>query len=248
MNFVFYLSITSGFWILFLLFRRISDELLLSRVQITKIVTLFSVISLLLTCFNKKFGYFNIIFIYFFLFSMFFLKFLIKKIREKQFQQLISVFLSRLILKMKAGLSFRQSFLEELNNQDVFMAEKFKIIYNIVTFSQQNWNKNHKKWVVEFVEVLKSVDQQPHLSIKRLEIYNQKLKKQKFFRQRSENAMRSLKIQSLFLCFFYILLLIFTLFNYSWAEYKQLYLISLVLFIIGFCLTLKVGSSYKWNL
>ncbi|MBT4760505.1 MAG: hypothetical protein HOO06_02300 [Bdellovibrionaceae bacterium] len=177
----------------------------------------------------------------------FIFQFFLKKYREKQFQEATLEFISGIILKMKSGESFRNAFYEEVQGSEGYFREQIQIIYKTVVYSQHNVELTTNKLSSEFVLLLKKVDLQPHLSIRLLENYRKLKFKLKTIRRRSQESLRSIRAQSVLLGLFYMILLVFSLTNYNFNQYLEVYLASLVLFIFGITISVNIGGRVKWK-
>jgi Flp pilus assembly protein TadB len=91
--------------------------------------------------------------------------------RSQAFRESFRQTLALVSLKMKAGRSFRQSYSEVISESDPKWRGKHSDILNAVVFSQQRVSIGADLFVLEAIEELTRIDQQPHAAARRLQVY-----------------------------------------------------------------------------
>ena len=126
---------------------------------------------------------------------------------EKQFCSQFPEFLTKIILKMKTGWSFRKSFEYSCKEAPEIYKERLNGIFENVVFSQQFLDKKmtlKPSFLVEVVHIFKKVDQSSHQSIEKLENLRSRLIIIKNFRRKSGVIRGQIQMQCYLLIFIYI--------------------------------------------
>lgn len=160
----------------------------------------------------------------------------------------IEIFMARLHLNMRSGVSFRQSFQQIMESDRRFAHQLWKEIFNSVVFSQQKRIICRQSFVTEFVKELKNVDENSHSSLKRVEHLRQFLKIQSDFRRRSGQAMMQSRVQALVMAALYIAVFGFYLHRGFPEGFHLMIGASLLFFTAGFIMQWMLGRKINWNI
>ncbi|RYZ75511.1 MAG: hypothetical protein EOP05_07645 [Proteobacteria bacterium] len=167
--------------------------------------------------------------------------------RSLNFKRDVLSALSVVILKMKSGRSFRQSLLETTSECSPHLRAKLTEIINVVAFSQQNKLVSRDVFVRELVDEFMLIDQQPHASMRRLNVLRDKLRIEEDFRRRSGQVLSRLRAQSLVMCGLYLAVFMFMIWKFGWQRNVQALTISMLLFSIGVMWMWIGGRRLKWK-
>lgn len=167
--------------------------------------------------------------------------------RAMNFRRDVLSALSVVILKMKSGRSFRQSLLETTSECSPHLRAKLTEIINVVAFSQQNKLITRDLFVRELVDEFILIDQQPHASMRRLNVLRDKLRIEEDFRRRSGQVLSRLRAQSLVMCGLYLAVLAFMIWKFGWQRNVQALTISMILFSTGVLWMWAGGRRLKWK-
>lgn len=214
----------------------------------TKIGTSIGLITLI-GCFSIKSVFHLVVFVFLFpILSLFLVDQLNVFQQKRTIQRNILPFLKIVLLKMNTGGSFRAS-IDSALLRFPFCFRVFisKMMLDVV-FSQQNLTPISNSRFQKLLEEFKFVDKHPHLSKKRLHHLYETMKTQEDFRHRSKQALMQMRIQSLVLAIFFVMLLGFVIHQYGFKSHSSSIYLSILLFGIGSLLTLLLGDKKKWNI
>lgn len=170
--------------------------------------------------------------------------------REKQFRSELPDFLSAVILGLKAGQSFRVSYKQSVLSLSIQFAQRMRLIYDHVTFSQHSSDKTMTPIALhlrEIVEVLQEVNQSSSGAAERLEKFRNRLLIEEHFRRRSGQVRGQVVVQSFLMTFIYVGCLAFVLIYIKTDAYMLLFASS-VLFLLGLVLIQIIGRKIQWKL
>ncbi len=223
------------------------DSKLISSQQMTKIGTTALMGDLIITLFWPR-GWVTLIF---YVILKFLLmkgaEVLIRHYREKLFERRFSDFMTKLILKMQMGSSFRQSLGELSRQSDAFTQQILNKIVDVVTFSQ-HFDENHSsEFLVEVISEFKRIDQESHTALKHLRAFHRKLKKQDEFRRKSGQVTRQIRVQSAMLAVLYLATLIFVGFQFDLRRNLWIVTTSALVFIAGLVWVALGGRKREWR-
>lgn len=153
--------------------------------------------------------------------------------------------LDEIILEMRIGRSFRESFQKSSLGQPVWVQKLFDELLTAFVLRQAiSAREINDVRVAELREVfLTSLKQ-----LDRLRSLRRRLKIEMDFRQKSRKALIQVRMQSVVLSFLFVPLLIYQLLNRSWDEQKWIVLMSSVLFVSGAWWIVWAGRRYQWKI
>ncbi len=180
------------------------------------------------------------------LFSLFIA--ILKKYRRKKFEERFEEILSLIILKMKSGKAFRNSFSDVISESPRTIQRILIDIRDVVVFSQQNNPERISHFVQSIIGEFVEADLVPHAALKRLMSFRSRLRIQSDFRRKSGQVMQQIRIQSLILSGIYFALLVFVIGRFGFIENRRMIIISFLLFGTGLSLIFYKGSKIKWKI
>lgn len=172
---------------------------------------------------------------------------MIRWYREQQFRKGLYLLMTKIILKMQTGVSFRQSLGIITNSSDPFSQQKLSKILDIVTYSQQGGAERQLPFIENLITDLKIADRQPHLALKILRNTARRIKVEDDFRRKSKQASRQARIQSFMLTILYFATAIFVANRFDFNRISGPLGLSFALFIVGSSWTLLSGRSHRWK-
>ena len=155
--------------------------------------------------------------------------------------------LTIVLLKMKSGRSFRHSLTEAIDESDSRVRAKFTEIAAVVAFSQQRSGMRIDPHVSEFVDELVLIDRQPHLAVRRLETYRDKIEIEEEFRRRSGQVLARIRAQSSVMTGLYLAVSAFMIARFGLGANARLFAIATVSFGIGALWLWFGGRKMKWK-
>ena len=173
---------------------------------------------------------------------------LIVQIRYHSLRRKIPTFLSQVLLKMGAGVSFRVALHQAIEDQsDLFFRKTLKSLYENVVFSQQE-PKNLKKAFGEVMREFRLIHQNPHSGRSRLQNFRRKLLVESDFRRRSGQVLLQIRMQALILSGIYFALCGFVIHRYGFEKVQTILTHSAAVFSIGLFLVFRLGRRIRWKL
>ena len=250
--FCFSIGITlSGFLFFDRIFRIFSANFPLKKSFLTKIGTFYFCISILsLFLLNQS----PALLIFFFVIaniSIPILFFVLRKIRQSQFQSEFVRFCSGLLLKMKIGVGFRQAYRQMLAERPWKHQHILRDIYENVAFSQQKRRSQKTHWdefLGRWQETFFWMDRNPSSGLSILEESIKALKIQTNFRRRSREIWRQILTQVLVVGGLYFALLLFIGREFGFSEHRKPILWSAFFFVIGLLLLFRLGRPPRWKI
>jgi len=167
--------------------------------------------------------------------------------RLNDFRHRIGETLALVSLKMKSGCSFRQAFTEVTAESHPRMRAKLGEINRAVVFSQQLRGRFGNRFVEEVVEELRRIDRHPHLAMRRLSVFREKLRIESDFRRRSGQVLARIRAQSLVMSGLYVAMAVFIAWKFGFRANAELFFISGSLFAIGSVWIWRGGRKLKWK-
>lgn len=223
------------------------DQNLFSKNEMTKIGTLYLVLVFFLIMIggSSRFSFWIAVFLP--LMILVFALNLVLKRRARVFRTKMKEVLSLIILKMKSGKSFRQALHEVIDESEFSIRVKLEEISNVVSFSQQQTRSIRDQFISDYVNELKFADHNPHLAMKRLCVFRDKLRVEDDFRHRSGQVLSRIRAQSLILSVLYIAIMTFVVFKFGAKENAKAISISMVFFLLGSLWIWIGGRKMKWK-
>lgn len=203
-------------------------------------------IFILVFLFHKN-DFLVILLFYLSLFSKFIVEHIIRKQKKQRFKIKTVSFLTKLILKMHGGGSFRSSFHSILLEERGEFARRMQKIWNVVAFSQQNNDLLKSTDIKNLVEELRSIDQCNHNVIQQLIFLKNKRQLEVNFRRRSGQILVQTRFQSILMFVIYLAVMIFVVSEYGFLKNLKLFLTSGLLFLTGIFFVLALGRKIKWK-
>lgn len=155
--------------------------------------------------------------------------------------------LSLILLKMKAGKSFRLAFSEVIGESESSLRVKLSEIFSVVAFSQQQARFSDDSFIREVIIELKKVDQNPHSAIRMLTVFRDKLRFEDEFRHKSGQVLARIRIQSLVMVGLYLAVATFMVIKFGWRSNAQTIVSSAFLFLLGSVWIWVGGRNLKWK-
>jgi hypothetical protein len=163
------------------------------------------------------------------------------------FRQSFTEALSLVLIKMKSGRSFRQSFAEVITESDQVMSVKFSEIASAVAFSQQSQRLPADDFVAQVVREFVIADRQPHLALRRLIVLRDRLRIEDDFRRRSGQVLSRIRAQSLVMSGLYLAVFSFMTWKFGWKSNSEIMLTSFFIFAAGAVWIWRGGKKLKWK-
>jgi hypothetical protein len=170
----------------------------------------------------------------------------LKIVIQSQFPE----FITRLILSMKTGMSFRSAVDRELQNPKELWQKWLRSMIDARVFLQKSGAVNSTMdptWWRDWLEELQTVHQNPHHALARLESLRRKLRVLSGFRRKSGQAMLQARIQLLVMTVLYFALLIVTMMQFQILRHQRCLILSLCLFFAGQLLFWRLARKSTWK-
>lgn len=153
--------------------------------------------------------------------------------------------LDEIILEMRMGRSFRESFQKSSLGQPKWVQKLFDELLTAFVLRQAISAREIDEGMLRelrdvFLASLKQLD--------RLRSLRRRLKIERDFRQKSRKALIQVRMQSLILSLLFVPLLIYQLWNRGWVEQKAIVTVSTVLFVAGAWWIVGAGRRYQWKI
>lgn len=247
MKIVIFAQFLFGFCIFIRILEQIRTKNLISSDHMTKIGTTFFVLMVIIASFFSRSPIIVLAFLYSTVIFVSVCEPLLRKWREKNFESEFLPILSSIILKMKAGTSFREALLATSDESDPFMRTKLQQIREAVVFSQQLTAKDSTPFLNLVINELDLVDKASHSAIQRLCNFRRKLDVESDFRRKSGQILLQLRMQSYILAGLYFALVIFVTTRFDFKSNFELMALSFLLFVIGFVWVQRSGRKIRWK-
>ncbi len=155
--------------------------------------------------------------------------------------------LSLVILKMKAGNSFRHSLAQTIDECRGSVQSILSEMASVVAFSQQENARKFDPFINEMVDELVIIDRIPHAAVKRLETLRERLKAENTFRRRSGQVLSRIRAQSLVMTILFIAVLAFMGSKFGFRQNIKVIGIAFCMFATGSFWMWIGGRTLKWK-
>ncbi len=172
---------------------------------------------------------------------------LVRARRSRAFRSRFREALTLILLRMKAGKSFRLALAEAIEDTDPRWRPMFVEIRELVVFSQQTEARAMPEFHRALVTELRAADTTPHAAIRRLENFRDRIRIEDDFRHRSGQVLRQIRAQSALLAGLYIAVFAFVARQFGWQEHVRLLFASACLFLTGLAWIWLGGRRIKWK-
>lgn len=166
--------------------------------------------------------------------------------RQKMKTELTGL-IARLILQMRSGRSFQDAFQRIIADSEGLSRAFYERVFLIVVFPQQT-GQLQDPLCEEFRRVFIQMKEQPHMATDRLMHFRDRLQMRENFRRKSGQAMRSLRAQAMVMAILYVALCGFISSHFGFYRNQIFIGVSLVLFVFGYYLLLRLGKAMKWKI
>ena len=239
-----------GFYTGFRLLKHFATKSIVTSTQMTKIGIAYIFINgLVCMITQEEILHWLALFVPLFLFIVFvFIKYISM---EKQFCSQFPEFLTKIILKMKTGWSFRKSFEYSCKEAPEIYKERLNGIFENVVFSQQeNIGKTGPfgLFISQILTEFRLIQRNQHQAIDRLCNFRDCLINERFFRRKSRQIWLHFGAQLGILSIIYWFLWFFICFQYGFYEYKNVFLLSLSFYLVGFLVLFIFFKGNKWRI
>ena len=170
-----------------------------------------------------------------------------KKYQHQQLQKQLGPLLDKMVLAMNMGRSFRESMGVATQTLPPFQKQILNQIYSFVVFMQHEKKYSKDPFIQDIVCEFKKIDGSAHRSIDRIKSFRQKIKIEERFRHKSRKAMKQARVQSIVMLLLYSAIFVFVLGYFGWKDYQHLFLVSILLFLVGFFWVFFSGRRYRWK-
>jgi len=167
--------------------------------------------------------------------------------RARAFRYAFGNCLSLIILKMKSGRSFRVSLSQVISETAVEHQQRLREIYDHVVFLQQSRLDLTSEFVSLIITEFRLVDQNPHLGLRRLQNFRDRLKLEDEFRHKSGQVLAQIRAQSVLMAGLYFAILLFVAIQFDLRQHVNLIAISMSLFVIGLSWIWVGGRKIRWR-
>lgn len=169
------------------------------------------------------------------------------KVLIKKFKKELIHFLDHMILKVQNGKSFRESYVDSLGGCSKIFKSKMETFFKTVTFTQQKKVYLMQNFENFLLHHLKIIDNEGVFAVSRLKKLRYLLKAEEKFRRKSGKASIQLRLQSLILAILYIVLSIYQISIFGFSDIREIFCVSLIMFVFGLILTQVIGKKRKWR-
>lgn len=153
--------------------------------------------------------------------------------------------LDEIILEMRMGRSFRESFQKCSVSRPDWMRKQFDELLTALAYRQAfSAPAISEQMVNELREVFGASMKQ----LERLKSLRRRLKIEMDFRQKSRRALVQVRMQSAILSLLFVPLLVFQLLSRPWDSQGHIILVSCLLFAVGTWWISLAGRKYKWKI
>lgn len=150
------------------------------------------------------------------------------------------------ILGLQSGKSFRFSLHAAIENQNGWMRNQLREIYNSIITSEAHI-VTKSALLKDLQQELMEVDRSQNRCIDQVKALRRQLKVQENFRRRSGQVTQQIKMQAIIVTALYFALLGFVFVQFGFKEHQYLILSSAFLFISGLVIIFSVGRRMKWR-
>lgn len=160
----------------------------------------------------------------------------------------IKAYLDRLVLFLRAGEAARISLSSSVVGGSREFSKQVGLLLEAVSFSQHSQHISKDPMLLEFYEFIVSLSSETHDCLRKAECFRKKIETQLNYSRKVQKVTRTARTQAIIMSVLYLILLSFTLRQTSFAEIKELVLISVCLFSLGLFITLKIGRHHRWKI
>ena len=173
---------------------------------------------------------------------------LFKHLRKKQFRRDFSELLNQIILKMQSGRSFRSSLQAASQNFSEFSRYKFEKMFENLSFGNPSPKNSQSDPDVESLLMhFRQAEADSHRVLPRLQQLREKIKVADSLQKKINQSLQQHYAQIGVLTALYSGLLAYTLSKFGWYPQSRLITTSILLYILGFFFSLRVGRRFKWK-
>ena len=169
-------------------------------------------------------------------------------LRRRHFQREILFFLDELLLKMRSGVSFRESLanLEGFRNSrgSIDLAE----ISSLISYPERGEGLVLIAEAQELLFEMRKMDQSSARIIEKVRAFRHKEKMLMRFRQKSSQVTSQARAQAMVCSFLYVALLFWIAVSDREALFSGLTLLSAVLFMSGVLMMMLIERGFRWKL
>ncbi|MEO0336756.1 MAG: hypothetical protein AAF202_10190 [Pseudomonadota bacterium] len=238
-----------GFVSAFRILKSYSKKSYLPKNSLTKIGTLYLVLSFLLIRVSEISLLMYVFLVFTLLCSIAAFPLLMVLLKEKRFEDHICDLLDTVALKMSLGESFRSAFHSsvELQKGTQFSKECLKL-YRSVTFPQQNGADFHSVSLYHLVLDLRHIGAIDFGAIEALKSLTHHQKMLSGFRRKSGKARAQVLIQAWILTGVQIALTFFMCSIFGFKSTLPYFICSSVLMLLGHCISHRLGRRIRWRI
>ncbi|OFZ18040.1 MAG: hypothetical protein A2Z20_07970 [Bdellovibrionales bacterium RBG_16_40_8] len=173
---------------------------------------------------------------------------LLKYLRKQQFRREFAEFLNQIILKMQTGEAFRSSLQTASLNLSEFSRYKFEKMRESLCFGSNVAQNTQNDPDVEYLlQYFRQAEADSHRILPRLLQLREKIKVTESLQKKINQALRQHRAQMWVLTVLYLALLFVVLHKYGWHAQSRLIMISILLYILGLYLSLRISRGFKWK-
>lgn len=167
------------------------------------------------------------------------------RVRRERFRREMPVMLSSLVLKIRAGHSFRPALQSASQNLSEF--SKIKVVKMLDALSFAEKSANFDEQTRQMMTFFRKMDQDSHQNLSRLIQLREKLKVEDEFYQKSARILHQLHAQAVIMTILYIALMVFVILRFGWSENAKVITISTFSFSLGLYFVFRQGRRFKWK-
>lgn len=241
-------TLMSGFMFACRIFDVVVDRRWSTRIRMTKIGTLYFISLVASAIFISRISQLALWLSVFAPLALLFLVICVQRIcRARAFRARFRESLTLLLLRMKAGKSFRLALDDAIAESDPRWRHLLAEIRELVVFSQQTERESISMFARMIIEEFRAADRAPHAAIRRIEQFRDRLRLEDEFRHRSGQVLRQIRAQSLLLGGLYLAVLAFVARQFGFSSHGRLLLLSGALFFAGLAWIWIGGRRFKWK-
>lgn len=173
--------------------------------------------------------------------------FVLRAHRSRAFRARFRESLTLILLRMKAGKSFRLALTDAIDESDPRWRPMLAEIRELVVFSQQTDTSSISRFTQSIVSEFRAADQTPHAAVRRLESFRDRVRLEDDFRHKSGQILRQIRAQSVLLGGLYVAVFVFVTHQFGWVDHSRLLFLSVILFLSGLGWIWFGGRRFKWK-
>ena len=167
--------------------------------------------------------------------------------RRKCFASLHLPFIDELLLKMRSGKSLREGLRELALQKNFQISRDLTELSPLLVMQGQNSELHLLPEAQELLKELMKWDRAQVKTIEKLKAYRFQIRQVEKFRQKSRQVTEQVKAQAIVCALLYVSLLIWTGIRSPSDLFSGAVIISMCLFLAGFCALIWIGRSFKWK-